>query len=151
MDLQEFAEVVRPLAAELGALQLDDPAAARAALDRDLPPDGALVAGVVAAAVRGAEEGWLLPKEMGGIRFGRVAKDVGGFSVDAVWSSGAGPAHRHPRGEIDLLVRVDGEPVFDGHPPGWAVYGPGSQHVPGVAGGTMLILYFLPGGEIEWL
>ena len=39
---------------------------------------------------------------------------------------------------------------FDGNAPGWVVYGRGSAHVPTVTGGEMLILYFLPGGAIEF-
>jgi hypothetical protein len=37
-----------------------------------------------------------------------------------------------------------------GEPPGWVVEPPGSVHVPTVAGGTMLIVYLLPRGEIEF-
>ena len=48
------------------------------------------------------------------------------------------------------LTTVDGAPTFDGHPPGWTVYPPGSWHVPTVAGGVMDILYFLPGGAIRF-
>ena len=44
-----------------------------------------------------------------------------------------------------------GEARFDGHPEGWVVFGPDSVHVPTVSDGEMLILYFLPGGEIEFL
>ena len=62
-----------------------------------------------------------------------------------------GPMHVHPQGEIDLCFAEDGEPTFDGQPPGWVVYPPGSKHVPTVAGGKMLILYLLPGGAIEFV
>ena len=98
-----------------------------------------------------ASAGWLLPKEAGGVKFGRIAKDLEGFSVDAVLMSSPGPRHRHPNGEIDLCFALDGEPRFDGNPEGWTVYAPDSTHVPTVRGGTMLILYFLPGGAIEFL
>jgi len=151
MDMQKFSEQLRPLVTLCRMLPLDDPVAARAILERDAAPAGKTVQAVRTTALEGARAGWLLPKEAGGVRFGRVAKDLDGFSVDAVWSAGAGPRHRHPRGEIDLLFAVEGEPRFDGNAPGWAVYAPGSEHVPGVLGGTMLILYFLPGGAIDWL
>ena len=149
--LQVFVATLTPLAERLGGCDLSDPAAAKAWLDRELPFDGELVAGVRAAAEAGATEGWLLPKQAGPIRFGRVAKDLGGFSVDAVWMRDPGPKHRHPNGEIDLCFALDGAPRFDGHAEGWTVYGPDSTHVPTVAGGTMLILYFLPGGAMEFL
>jgi hypothetical protein len=146
----DLLAALQPIVDALGELALDDAAAAQRALAARLPLDGAVVRAVVAAAEPGIEQGWLLPKEAGGVRFGRVAKDLGGYSVDVVLSAGAGPRHRHPRGEIDLLIARDGAPRFDGHAPGWAVYAPGSEHVPGVRGGTMLIVYFLPGGAIEW-
>ncbi|RMG89073.1 MAG: DUF4863 family protein, partial [Candidatus Dadabacteria bacterium] len=37
-----------------------------------------------------------------------------------------------------------------GQAEGWVVFGEGSDHVPTVTGGTMLLLYFLPGGRIDW-
>jgi hypothetical protein len=99
----------------------------------------------------GAQEGWLLPKVAGPIRFGRVAKDLNGFSVDAVLMSSPGPKHRHGNGEIDLCFATKGNAKFDGNPQGWVVYGPNSVHTPTVTDGEMLILYFLPGGAIEFL
>ena len=152
MDRTEFSEMVRPLAAALRAIALADPDAARVAIEAATPVDGELVQGIRAAATAGAEEGWLLTKEHAGVRYGRVAKDLEGFSVDAVMMDGLGPRHRHPRGEIDLMFNLEGAPTFDdGRAPGWTVYAPDSVHVPSVRDGKMLILYFLPGGEIEWL
>lgn len=145
----ELCGLLSPLLERLGGLDLGAPDAA-AQLSASTPMQGELVASIRTAALRGIEEGWLLPKEREGIRFGRVAADLHGFSVDAVLSSGPGPAHRHPNGEIDLLFALSGHPRFDGHPPGWAVYAPGTHHVPAVSGGEMLILYFLPAGAIEW-
>ncbi len=120
-------------------------------LTSSAPPAGPLVDSICDAAMAGIEDGWLLPAERGGIRFGRIAADLSGFSVDAVLSAGPGPRHRHPRGEIDLVFALSGDPRFDGHAAGWVVYPPGSEHVPAVTGGEMLILYFLPGGAIEWV
>ncbi len=150
-EMLDFAAVVAPLAERLADVDLRDPARARAEIERLAPIDGDLVRGIRAAAFAGARAGWLLPKENGGLRFGRVAKDAAGFSVDAVWmGEPPGPRHIHPNGEIDLLFVDEGTPRFDGNDPGWAVYPPGSEHVPAVTGGSMLILYFLPGGAIEW-
>jgi hypothetical protein len=64
--------------------------------------------------------------------------------------SGVGPGHTHGNGEIDLCLAVGGTPRFDGHGPGWVVYPPGSWHEPTVTGGAMDILYFLPGGAIQF-
>lgn len=148
---EAFVSLVTPLVQKLAGKDLGDAKAVRTQLERDLPLRDALVASVRAAAEEGMREGWLLPKENAGIKFGRVAKDVLGFSIDAVWMQGPGPKHRHPDGEIDLCFALDGDPRFDGNPQGWTVYGPDSTHVPTVRGGTMLILYFLPGGKIEFV
>ena len=150
--LEKFAQLVTPLARLLEPVDLADPAAARAAIESAAPFDGELVASVRAHAFAGAEAGWLTPREQGGIHFGRVSKDLAGFSLDAVSMDRPGPRHRHPNGEIDLCFAAGGgTPRFDGHPEGWVVYGPGSAHVPTVTDGAMLILYFLPGGAIEWV
>ena len=92
----------------------------------------------------------LCPREAGTTRFGRLAKDRGGFSVDAVVSSGAGMKHTHPLGEINFAFALDGEPTFDGDGPGWIVYGPDTTHPANVDGGTMFMIYLLPQGQIIW-
>ncbi|RMG07448.1 MAG: DUF4863 family protein [Planctomycetota bacterium] len=135
----------------LAQADLSDPAAVRRDLEEAFPFAGQTVQAVREAAVAGAAAGWLLPKTNGSLRYGRLAKDLRGFSIDAVEMSTPGPRHRHPRGEVDLCFARAGSPRFDGEPEGWVVYGPDSVHVPTVAGGTMLILYFLPGGAIEFL
>jgi len=138
------------------ALQGADPADAglAARLAKSVPVDGPVCAAVRAAARRGLEEGWLCDREAGGIRFSRPVKPApatGNFSVDAVvMDRVAGPRHRHPNGEINLCFAEEGTPNFCGHPEGWAVFPPESVHVPRVDGGRMLILYFLPGGAIDF-
>lgn len=150
MTKDQFVELLRPLLQALQAVDVEaKDAAARA--ERAAPVASAAVAAVQAAAVANIGSDWLLPKAQGGIRFGRVAKDLLGFSVDAVLMAVPGPRHRHPNGEIDLCIATKGDPRFDGKPAGWVVYGRGSVHVPTVTGGEMLILYFLPGGAIEFL
>jgi uncharacterized protein DUF4863 len=142
---------LEPVAQALVGVDLGDPAAARATIQERLPFDGPAVTAVRDAASAGAEAGWLLTRSAGDIRFGRPAKDLHGFSVDAVSMSGPGPRHRHPQGEIDLCFTTEGSAAFDGNPEGWVIYGPDSVHVPTVRDGSMLILYFLPGGAIEFL
>lgn len=146
----ELRDHLGTLVALIANIDLDLPDAAQR-LTSSAPTDGQLVDSICDAAMAGIEDGWLLPAERGGIRFGRIAADISGFSVDAVLSSGTGPRHRHPQGEVDLVFALAGDPRFDGHPAGWVVYPPGSEHVPAVTGGEMLILYFLPGGAIEWV
>jgi len=149
MTKEQFLTLLAPLADVLRAVDVDSPQAAIAAAGL-APLDGPMVAAIRQAAMAAIDSDWLLPKTNAGIRFGRVAKDLHGFSVDAVLMDCPGPRHRHPNGEIDLCFALQGEPQFDHHAPGWVVYGRGTTHVPTVRGGQMLILYFLPGGAIEF-
>ena len=102
----------------------------------------------------GVAEGWLCNREGGGIRYGRIFKpadDLHGFSVDVVdMHDIAGPHHRHPLGEIDLVMPLQGNALFDGRSAGWLVYPPGSAHRPTVSQGRALVLYLLPQGRIEF-
>ena len=114
----------------------------------------AIVRDVLAACRAGIDEGWMCNREAGGIRYGRVVKPgpaTHGFSVDVVeMNDVAGPHHRHPNGEVDLVMPLEGDARFDGHGAGWVVYGPGSAHRPTVSGGKALVLYLLPDGAIEF-
>lgn len=109
-------------------------------------------AALEATALAAHAAGWLTPKEAGGVKFGRLTRaDAAshGLSIDVVDMDGpAAGAHTHPRGEVELCIDLAGEPRFDGKRERFIAYPPGSRHVPTVSGGRMLILYFLPGGEI---
>jgi len=147
----ELTAEVRSLVGVLAGLDLAEPERARSVIEERAPVSGPLVARIHELLLAGIEAGWLLQGERGGIRFGRLSRNLDGFSVDVVLSAGPVPRHRHPKGEVDLLLAGSGTPRFDGHGEGWAVYPPGSTHVPEVEGGEMLILYFLPSGSIEFL
>ncbi len=103
-------------------------------------------------ALEGVEQGWLCQQEAGGIRYGRAIKPAeatSSFSVDVVRMADIkGPHHRHPKGEIDMIMPLEGEARFDGHAQGWLVYPENSEHSPTVSGGTALVLYLLPDGAI---
>lgn len=147
-------ETFRPLIEAARGLDLSDPEAARAELDARLDP--ASDAGhAVARALEGLlAEGAICNRGELPVRWSRAAKpseESGGFSIDTVLMNGPGPRHRHPAGEVNFCIAQDGEPTFDGQPAGWVVMPPDSTHVPTVAGGTMLIVYLLPGGEMEFL
>jgi hypothetical protein len=90
----------------------------------------------------------------GGIKYGRVIKPgqaTHRFSVDVVEMENlAGPYHRHPEGEIDMIMPFTGSAKFDGRGAGWLVYGPGTAHRPSVSDGKALVLYLLPTGKIEF-
>jgi hypothetical protein len=135
-------------------LDLSDPAAARAELERRFPSDGPAAQALNAELVRLYRAGELAQRGAPPVRFGRVAKpspESADHSIDVVVMEGPGPRHRHPQGEVDYCVRLAGDPKFDGQPAGWVVYGPDSVHVPTVSDGEMLIAYLLPQGGIEFL
>ncbi len=49
-----------------------------------------------------------------------------------------------------MIMPVTAEAPFDGKGRGWCVYEPGSAHHPTVTNGEALVLYMLPGGNIEF-
>lgn len=142
------------LAPLLAAVSRVDPSApdAAARLTEALPLDDPAIVALRAIVREGVASGELASRESGGVRFGRVRKpgSPDDFSIDLVHMASPGPGHTHPQGEFDLCFAVSGSPTFDGRPEGWTVYPPGSWHVPTVQGGTMDILYFLPGGAIRF-
>ncbi len=151
----EAKALVRNLALlldDLDAVDLRDGDAAASELERRVPFDGPLIGAIRTRCEQGLADGWLAPRAAGPrVRFGRLEKDLGGYAVDCVWmDDGAGLGHTHVKGEINLCFALAGEPRFDGHPPGWVVFPPGSHHVPTVRGGTMLFVYFTPDGAVVW-
>ena len=150
MSKDAFLRALQPVLEALEGLDLREPAKARQALAERFPLDGPVLSEARELFRRGVEQGWLCDRENEGVRFSRVKKAASEaeWSIDAVHMIAPGPGHTHPNGEVDLCFAVDGNPFFDGNPSGWTVYGPRSWHVPTVAGGSMDILYFLPGGAI---
>jgi len=147
MTRDDVIAVLGPVLDVVRTIDPSDPSA-RDKLEQALPLSAlkelkALVRKAVAERV-------ICDRENGPIRWSRVAKDLDGWSVDAVHMSTPGPGHSHPLGEVDLCFAADGDPAFDGNPEGWTVYPPGSWHVPTVTGGAMDILYFLPEGAIRF-
>jgi Domain of unknown function (DUF4863) len=152
MTQARFTELVGAITAHIAGRALDR--ALEADLNGAYSPASATVRDVLAACRGGIAEGWMCNREAGGIRYGRVVKAspaTHGFSVDVVeMNDVAGPHHRHPNGEVDLVMPLEGDARFDGHGAGWVVYGPGSAHRPTVSGGKALVLYLLPDGAIEF-
>ena len=152
MTLEAFTSLIGGVTARVAGRPLDE------ALARDLnatmPGTGTDVAAIARACREAIRDGWMCNREAGGIRYGRVVKPgpaTHGHSVDVVeMNDVVGPHHRHPNGEIDLVMPIDANARFDGHGAGWVVYGPGSAHRPTVTGGRALVLYLLPQGAIEF-
>jgi len=146
-------ETFRPLVDAATGLDLSDPQAARAELEARLDPRGAAGKKVASEIVALYEQGRIADRGAPPVRWSRVAKagpETARFSIDVVHMTGAGPRHTHPRGEVNFCIALAGSPRFDGHPPGWVVFPPGSSHVPTAQGGTLLIVYLLPEGAIEF-
>jgi len=148
----DFAALVAPITRWIGDRVLVD--GLEADLNRTFPPGGAHFQSVFDACRAGIAAGWMCNREGGGIKYGRVVKPgegSHGFSVDVVEMENlAGPHHRHPEGEIDMIMPLAGSAKFDGRGAGWRVYGPGSAHCPTVSDGKALVLYLLPKGRIEF-
>lgn len=146
--------VIGPLLEAVSRLDLADPEAARGCLAQEFPLHGPAMVALYSALDGALAEGTICNRGAPPVRYSRVCKageDTHGVSADVVLMGGPGPRHRHPRGEVDLCFALAGDPRFDGQPEGWVVYGPDSEHVPTVTGGTMLIVYLLPQGAIEFL
>lgn len=153
MNSAPLIETFLPLVRAAQDLPLDDPAAAEAELSRRLDPLGKQGIALREECIRLARAGRICDRGAPPVRWSRVAgpsAETANLSIDTVWMEGPGPHHAHPAGEIDLCFAASGEPTFDGRAPGWVVFPPGSEHVPTVAGGQMLIVYLLPGGAIEF-
>jgi hypothetical protein len=145
-------DALTPVLERIKALDLDNPAAAREVLEQEFPLSGELGATLRELAEQGLADGTLCSREAGPSKFSRVAKPDAalGYSIDAVLLWGDGPKHTHVNGEVNCMLAWDGEPEFCGFKPGWAVFAPGTTHVPSVQGGKMMIFYMLPGGAVEW-
>lgn len=152
MTPEKFVALLGRVTADIAGLPVDKALEAR--LNERFPASGPLFKEIVAAIGDGVAGGWICEREHGGLRYGRVAKPapaLHGFSIDVVdMPDMAGPHHVHPKGEIDLIMPLEGDAKFDGHPAGWLVYGAGSAHRPTVSGGRAWVLYLLPEGAIEF-
>jgi hypothetical protein len=149
MTKEEFANVMSEVTRAVAGKPVD--AALAKMLNDQFPASGAKFRAIRAACDQAIKDGWMCDREQGGIKFGRVVKDLDGFSIDVVHMTDVvGPHHRHPDGEIDLVMPIDAAAKFDGHGAGWVAYGPDSAHKPTVTEGAALVLYLLPGGAIEF-
>ena len=152
MTPEQFRGLLAPITEAIAGKPLDGELEAE--LNRRFPPDSAVFDDIHAACRKAIAAGWMCSREAGGIRFGRVVKpgaELHGFSVDVVEMDDIrGPHHRHPNGEIDMIMPLTPDAKFDGRGRGWKVYRPGSAHYPTVTEGKALVLYLLPQGAIEF-
>ncbi len=148
----EFQQLVAPVARFARGRALG--AALQADLNLKFSPEDDTFQQIRAACHAGIAAGWLCGQGDAKRRYGRIfepGEATHGFSVDVVdITELVGNHHRHPTGEIDMIMPVTAQARFDDHGAGWLVYPPGSGHRPTVTGGRALILYLLPEGRIEW-
>jgi len=152
MNVDEFRELLAPVTRAIAGRALDADLAGE--LDRRFPADGDDFGAIERACHDAIAAGWMCREGVEGRRFGRVIKpgpETDGFSVDVVdITDFRGPHHRHPTGEICMVMPVTESAAFCGNGRGWCVYPPGSAHHPEVAGGEAIVLYMLPEGKIEF-
>jgi len=152
MTPEAFTELIASISRRIEGKPLDK--GLEHQLNAEFPPDGEAFRGVFDACRDAVAAGWMCNREGGGIKYGRVIKPgvaTHGFSVDVVEMEDVkGPHHRHPNGEIDMIMPLTAGATFDGRGAGWLVYGPDSAHSPSVSEGKALVLYLLPQGAIEF-
>ena len=149
---QAFSEAVTTITARIADKSIN--IELRSFLDENFPPGGEAFDDLAELCRQGIDEGWLCANEHGGIKFGRIIEhgpDSNGFSVDVVLMDDIkGPYHGHPNGEIDMIIPETADAKFDGQGQGWKVYEAETEHYPIVTDGKAIVLYLLPGGEIDF-
>jgi len=152
MNVEQFRALIKPIAEAVAREELT--AELGDALDRRFPPAGQAFKAVEAACHQAIAAGWMCAQGGSGRRFGRVIEagpQTSNLSVDVVdLTDIIGPHHRHPNGEVCMVMPVTPTARFDGKGAGWKVYPPGSAHRPTVTEGRALVLYMLPEGKIEF-
>lgn len=151
-QLDQFVSLLKPVVdtiAETGVT-----ADLEEALNARIPADGDVFNKIEETCHEAIKAGWMCTQGGEGRRFGRVVEpssDTHDLSIDVVdLTDIVGPHHCHPTGEVCMVMPVTEDAQFDGHGAGWCVNLPGTAHHPTVTNGRALVLYLLPGGEIEF-
>ncbi len=151
-DVEKFKELMEPIFAAVAGAKIDS--SLEAELNAAYPPSSATFRTIEHACHEAIGAGWMCSQGGEGRKFGRVlepSSDTKDLSVDVVdLTDIVGPHHRHPTGEVCMVMPVAEGAKFDEHPAGWCVNPPGSAHHPTVTNGRALVLYLLPKGEIEF-
>jgi hypothetical protein len=152
MKKSEFQALLRPVTDLVSASAID--AGLGEELNRRFPPGGEVFDGIEKACHEAIAAGWMCANGVPGRRWGRVIEpcaETGGLSVDVVdLTDLVGSHHAHPTGEVCMVMPISAGARFDGTPRGWCVFEPGTGHTPTVTNGEALILYMLPGGQIDY-
>jgi hypothetical protein len=152
MNTQEFQSLLKPIINAVEGEAIDQDLART--LNERFPPGEEFFDTIENACHQAVSEGWMCAQGTEGRRFGRViepSEDTAMLSVDVVdLTNIVGPHHKHPTGEVCMIMPTTEEARFDGMGRGWCVYEPGSDHRPTVTNGEALVLYMLPHGRIEF-
>ncbi len=152
MKPEEFRQLITPVAKEIAKGPVDADLEKR--LNEKFPVGGTDFRSLQSACHEAIADGWMCAQGDEGRRFGRVIEatpETENLSVDVVQLKDiVGPHHRHPTGEICMVMPETEGATFDGRGAGWCVNEPGSAHRPTARNGEVLILYLLPNGEIEF-
>ena len=152
MDLDQFRSLMKPIMGAVAGRAIDQALADD--LNRRFAPESEAFQAIEAACHEAIRDGWMCSQGSEGRRFGRVIEpgpDTHDLSVDVVQLRDiVGPHHSHPTGEVCMTMPVTPTAKFDGQGAGWCVNEPGSAHHPTVSDGEALVLYLLPGGQIEF-
>lgn len=151
-NLTKFTAIVEPVTTVITKGGIDAHLEAR--LNEVFPPSGEIFRNIETECRQAISDGWMCSQGSKGRRFGRVLEpspETSNLSVDVVdLTNIVGPHHRHPTGEVCMIMPVTETARFDGHDAGWCVNLPGSAHRPTVTDGRALVLYLLPEGKIEF-
>ncbi len=152
MQISEFQNKLKPVTDFLTGRDLNEQLTEE--LNQHFPAGDEWFAEIEGACHEAIADGWMCANGTAGRRFGRVIEpsgETGGLSVDVVdLIDIVGPHHRHPKGEVCMVMPITQGALFDGCAGGWCVYEAGSAHHPTVTNGQALVLYLLPDGEIEF-
>ncbi len=150
--MENFQKQLLPVTDVIAGAAIDK--ALELQLNQQFPPDSDYFEQIGNACRKAIAAGWMCKQGTEGRRFGRIIEPTpatGNLSVDVVQLDDiAGPHHVHPTGEICMIMPQDKKATFDGQGAGWCVNPPGSAHFPTVRDGRAIILYLLPGGQIEF-
>lgn len=152
MNAEQLVALLKPVTETIANQAVDRALEDR--LNAAFPAGGETFEAIEAACHDAIAAGWMCAEGEGARRFGRVvepAPESHDLSVDVVdMTDLRGGHHKHPAGEILMIMPQDEGAQFDRRGPGWLVYGPGTAHRPTVTNGRALVLYLLPQGQIEW-
>lgn len=152
MSRETFYQALQPATDIIGANAFD--AQLTAALNAAMGPESAAFDALEKAVTAATVDGWVFDGAHKGLKFGRPVKpspETHNLSVDVVrYRDQKGPYHRHPNGEVCLVLPVDDGAEFDGCQRGWCVYPAGSGHYPEISRGEAIVVYWLPEGAIDF-